>query len=64
MIITFNKNTSAKDVKEGILKLRNQIFLKRSILKKTIVNKTFGKVTFDLDKTPLEIQKEIRNEWS
>ncbi len=64
MIITINKNSSTKEIKKALLKLQKQIFFRRSNLKKTIINNTFGKVNFDFTKTPLEIQKEMRDEWN
>ena len=64
MVIILKKNASTKDIKEALLKLGKNIFEKKSNRKKKIIASTFGKGLFNNGKSPLEIQKEMRDEWN
>lgn len=64
MVIVLKRNATAKDIKKALLKLGKNIFEKKSTRKKEIVASTFGKGLFGSDKTPMEIQKEMRDEWN
>ncbi len=64
MVIVIKKNATTEDIKEAILKLGKNIFNKKSIHKKEIIDATFGKDIFSGNKTPLEIQKEMRDDWN
>lgn len=63
MVIILKRNATAKDIKEALLKLGRNIFEKKSTRKKEIIASTFGKGLFGNDKTPMQIQKEMRDEW-
>ncbi len=64
MVIILKRNATTKDIKEALLKLGRSIFERRSTRKKQIVLSTFGKGLFANNKTPMEIQKEMRDEWN
>ena len=64
MVIILKRSASAEDIKKAILKLGKSVSLKRSTRKQKIIDATFGKIFFDKEKTPLEIQKEMRDEWN
>jgi len=64
MVIVLKRNATTNDIREALLKLGRNIFEKRSTRKKQIVASTFGKGLFADEKTPMEIQKEMRDEWN
>jgi len=64
MVIVLKRNASTEDIKKAILKFGKTILLKRSSRKQKIIDATFGKIFFDKEKSPLEIQKEMRDEWN
>ena len=52
-----------KKIQLVISELQENINREKKIKKERILKKTFGKVNFHTIKTPLEIQKELRDEW-
>ena len=64
MVIILKKNATAKEIKEALLKLGRNIYKKKATNKKEIVASTFGKGLFSGNKTPMQIQKELRDEWN
>ena len=64
MVIILKRNATSKDIKEALLKLGKNIFEKKSTRKKEIVAATFGKGLFTSNKAPMDLQKEMRDEWN
>lgn len=64
MSITLDKNSSAEERQKKIIALNKKREAIRSEKKRRIIERTFGQVSFDPDKTALEIQKEMRDEWN
>ncbi len=64
MTLVLEKNSTDKENQDKILAFIEIKKKKQQEEKKAIIEKTFGKVPFDDNKTALEIQKEMRDEWS
>lgn len=64
MTLVLEKNSSHNENQNKILAFIEMKKKKQQEAKKAIIKKTFGKVPFDNNKTALEIQKEMRDEWS
>lgn len=64
MVISIKSGEEEKKVQILLNKLSKNLNKEKSIRKNNILKKTFGKVKFHNSKSPLEIQKEIRDEWN
>lgn len=64
MTLVLEKDSSHSENQNKILAFIEMKKKKQQEAKKDIIEKTFGKVPFDNNKTALEIQKEMRDEWS
>jgi len=63
MVATIKSGDEEKKVQLVLSELQEKINREKKIKKERILKKTFGKVNFHTIKTPLEIQKELRDEW-
>lgn len=63
MVITIKSGAEEKKIQLVLNELQENINREKKIKKERILKKTFGKVKFHPTKTPLEIQKELRDEW-
>jgi len=63
MVATIKSGDEEKKVQLVLSQLQEKINREKKIKKERILKKTFGKVKFHPTKTPLEIQKELRDEW-
>ncbi|MGB5943830.1 MAG: hypothetical protein WBG71_13185 [Leeuwenhoekiella sp.] len=59
MAITIHKGSKSEDIQKSLKSILEQ----KQREKKTLIEETFGKVKFDLKKSPETIQKEMRDEW-
>ena len=64
MVITIKSGEETDKIQLLLNKLSENINEKESEKKKSILHKTFGKVKFHPSKSPIEIQKELRDEWN
>ncbi len=64
MTITLEKGSTSQQRQKKLRELHNSLQKKKQARKKKIIEQTFGSVIFDPNKTALEIQKEMRDEWS
>lgn len=62
MVITIKSGAEEKKIQLVLNALQEGINREKKIKKERILKKTFGKVKFHPTKTPLEIQKELRDE--
>lgn len=62
MVITIKSGAEEKKIQLALNALQEDINREKKIKKERILKKTFGKVKFHPTKTPLEIQKELRDE--
>jgi hypothetical protein len=63
MVVTIKSGDEEKKIQLALNALQEDINREKKIKKERILKKTFGKVKFHPTKTPLEIQKELRDEW-
>ena len=63
MTVKIKKGITQKERQKLILSLEEKRRKRTIRAKKAIMKETFGSVSFDETKSPLEIQKELRDEW-
>lgn len=64
MTVKIKKGSKVSESQKRIAALDTKRQKRKIRLKKQILSETFGSVQFDKNKTALEIQKEMRDEWS
>jgi len=64
MTVKLKKGSKRSESQERIESLELKRRKRKQRLKRQILKDTFGSVQFDKKKTALEIQKEMRDEWS
>lgn len=64
MVEVTNTGAPEEHIRAKIKKINQNIQAKRLKRAQKILQETFGKITFDSTKSPLEIQKEMRNDWN
>jgi len=63
MIAIIKSGTKKEKIQTILMKTSERIQKKQQKNKEIILQDTFGKVCFSVLKSPLEIQKELRDEW-
>ena len=64
MTLILDKDSSHQDRQQKILDFIERKKKRQQAAKNAIIDKTFGKIPFDAEKSPLDIQKEMRDEWN
>ena len=64
MVITIKSGEETDKIQSLLNNLSENIIEKESEKKKNILHETFGKVKFHPSKSPIVIQKELRDEWN
>ncbi|MCI5050847.1 MAG: hypothetical protein MRY57_00885 [Candidatus Pacebacteria bacterium] len=63
MVATIQSGATKEKIQNILKRLNESINKKRQKKRQSILDETFGKVSVFSLKTPLEIQKELRDEW-
>jgi len=64
MVITIKSGEEEKKIQNRLNKLSHSLQKDNISKRKRILNKTFGKIKLHPSKSPIEIQKDLRNEWN
>lgn len=64
MVITIKSGEEEKNIQILLNKLSHSLKKEKKLKRKKILNKTFGKIKLHPSKSPMEIQKELRDEWN
>lgn len=64
MVITIKSGEEEKNIQILLNKLSHSLQKEKKLKRKKILNKTFGKIKLHPSKSPMEIQKELRDEWN
>lgn len=63
MIINIKSGEEEGKIQSRLNKLSENLNKEKVEKKKDILKKTFGKVKFHPSKSPIDLQKELRDEW-